>query len=81
MAGELAGALADGHPGVEQGLWDVMRQVVCDTCERLGDPPRLRALLAGVPLPAKANLLVRWQRHADRYAGYVPFPNPIGRAL
>jgi hypothetical protein len=39
--------------------------------------PRLRALLAGVPLPAKANLLTRWERRADREAGYVRLPSPL----
>jgi hypothetical protein len=28
--------------------------------------------------PAKANLLTRWQRQADRLADYVPLPNPWG---
>jgi len=40
-------------------------------------PPELRAVLAGVPLPAKANLRVRWARDADRDAGYVTVPNPM----
>ncbi|CAM5697309.1 hypothetical protein SVIOM74S_03305 [Streptomyces violarus] len=34
--------------------------------------------LAGVPLPAKANLLTRWERKADRAAGYVRLPSPLG---
>ncbi|WP_422771534.1 IucA/IucC family protein [Plantactinospora sp. WMMC1484] len=75
---ELAGALADAHPGVETHLWAALREVVRETSARLGDPPPLRALLAGVPLPVKANLLVRWERAADRHAGYLPFPNPLG---
>jgi siderophore synthetase component len=78
---ELAGAIADAHPGIEPALWSALRDVVGAVSARLGDPPRLRALLAGVPLPAKGNMLVRWQRDADRHAGYVPFPNPIGEAL
>ena len=43
-----------------------------------GWPPQLRAVLAGVPLPAKANLRLRWARGADREAGYVPVRNPLG---
>ncbi|WP_018348751.1 IucA/IucC family protein [Longispora albida] len=78
---ELAGAISDAHEGVEPKLWATLRDVVAETSARLGDPPQLRALLAGVPLPAKGNLLVRWQRDADRLAGYVPFPNPFGEAL
>jgi hypothetical protein len=42
-----------------------------------GGRARLRALLAGVPLPAKANLLTRWRRAPDRAAGYVPVPSPF----
>ncbi|MEO3818577.1 IucA/IucC family protein [Plantactinospora sp. B24E8] len=75
---ELAGALADAHPGVEPALWAVVREVVAETSAGLGDPAPLRALLAGEPLPAKANLLLRWRRAADREADYLPFPNPIG---
>jgi siderophore synthetase component len=81
---EIAGALADlvpARPQFEDELWDTLADVVASTGTDLGDPPRLRALLAGVPLPAKTNLLIRWQRAADRHAGYVPFPNPLGRAL
>lgn len=37
----------------------------------------LTRLLAGAPLPAKANLTVRWARAADREAGYVPVANPL----
>ena len=30
-----------------------------------------------MPLPAKANLRLRWARGADRDAGYVRVPNPL----
>jgi hypothetical protein len=30
-----------------------------------------------VPLPAKANLLTRWERKADRAAGYVRLASPL----
>lgn len=75
---ELAGALTDAEPGIEGTLWSALREIVQETSARLGDPPRLRALLAGAPLPAKGNLLVRWRRAPDRDADYLPFPNPIG---
>jgi siderophore synthetase component len=81
---EIAGALADLAPDdawFEDELWDALADLVTEVSAALGDPPRLRALLAGVPLPAKTNLLVRWDRRADRHAGYVPFPNPLGKAL
>ena len=75
---ELAETLADAGPGVEPALWAALREVVAETSARLGDPPPLPAPLAGAPLPAKANLLLRWHRAADRHAEYLPFPNPIG---
>ncbi|MGH3862273.1 IucA/IucC family protein [Actinokineospora sp.] len=85
---EFAGALADlvheSAPGMcrfEDQLWSDLGDTVAAVSRTLGHPPRLRALLSGVPLPAKTNLLVRWERQADRQAGYVPFPNPIGRLL
>lgn len=81
---EVAGALADlvpEDPGFEDMLWALLGDVVEHASEELGRPARLRALLAGVPLPAKTNMLIRWQRAADRHAGYVPFPNPFGTAL
>ncbi len=37
--------------------------------------------MAGVPLPAKANLLTRWERKADRHAGYVRIGSPLGSGL
>ncbi|MFD2421576.1 IucA/IucC family protein [Amycolatopsis pigmentata] len=79
---EIAGALADIAPDVphfEDELWDFLTDLIASTSTELGHPPRLRALLAGVPLPAKANLLLRWRRRADREAAYLPFPNPLGR--
>ncbi|MET7761962.1 IucA/IucC family protein [Streptomyces sp. NPDC005393] len=77
-AAELLGALADTDPALEPALWGLVRDHL-DACARtVGDPPRLRALLSGVPLPAKANLLLRWSRRADRHATYVPLPSPLG---
>ncbi|GEL17480.1 IucA/IucC family protein [Pseudonocardia asaccharolytica] len=85
---EVAGALTDlsvaAGPDAgrfEQRLWEILAEVLAAAGAELGEPPRLRALLAGAPLPAKTNLLLRWERAADRHAGYVPFPNPMGRRL
>ncbi|WP_245679632.1 IucA/IucC family protein [Actinomadura hibisca] len=72
---EVAAALADLYPELETHLWRVTRAHVEDCADR--DHPELRALLAGVPLPAKANLRARWARTADRGATYVPAPNPL----
>ncbi|GLZ06955.1 iron transporter [Actinomadura sp. NBRC 104412] len=70
---EIAAAVADLHPDLDQDLWFAARPHFA-SC---GDHPQLRALLAGVPFPAKANLRARWSRSADRTATYVPVPNPF----
>ncbi|MET8039347.1 IucA/IucC family protein [Micromonospora sp. NPDC005215] len=77
--GGICGALSDARPGVERRLWQELRTVVEAVAADLDDPPELRALLNGEPLVAKANLLVRWRRDADRAAPFVPVPNPLGR--
>ncbi|MCX5252262.1 iron transporter [Streptomyces sp. NBC_00201] len=74
---ELLAALADLHPQAEAALWARVRATLRTYSDRYGCPPRLAALLAGVPLPAKANLLTRWERKADRDAGYVRLPSPL----
>ncbi|RKN36511.1 IucA/IucC family protein [Micromonospora musae] len=76
----ICGALADGLAGIEPQLWREVRAVVTAVAADLGDPPELRGLLRGEPLTAKANLLVRWRRDADRAAPFVPVPNPFGGA-
>ncbi|MBE4741415.1 IucA/IucC family protein [Streptomyces caniscabiei] len=74
---ELLAALADLHPETEADLWAAVRAAIRDHADEEGCPPRLAALLAGVPLPAKTNLLTRWERKADREAGYVRLPSPL----
>ena len=74
-AGESAAA------GFEAALWDRAREVLTGVAGDHGWPPALLALLAGVPLPAKANLRLRWARGADREAAYVSVPNPLGGQL
>lgn len=78
---ELLGALADLHPQAEAALWGRVRATLRAYADRAGCPPRLAALLAGVPLPAKANLLTRWERKADREAGYVRLPSPLAEDI
>ncbi|MCX5374979.1 IucA/IucC family siderophore biosynthesis protein [Streptomyces sp. NBC_00091] len=75
---EMVAALADLHPQSEAALWSQVRSTLQAHADRHGCPPRLSALLAGVPLPAKANLLTRWERKADRDAGYVRLASPLG---
>ncbi|MFC8662637.1 IucA/IucC family protein [Streptomyces sp. NPDC057199] len=78
---ELLAALADLHPHAEAALWAEVRVTLQTYADRYGCPPPLAALLAGVPLPAKANLLTRWERKADREAGYVRLPSPLGEGI
>jgi siderophore synthetase component len=74
---ELLAVLADLHPHTETALWAQVRATLKAHADRYGCPPRLAALLAGVPLPAKANLLTRWGRKADCEAGYVRLASPL----
>ncbi|MFB6703100.1 IucA/IucC family protein [Streptomyces sp. NPDC056333] len=74
---ELLAAVADLHPRIEPELWTQVRRTLRSYADRHGCHPRLAALLAGVPLPAKANLLTRWERKADREADYVRLASPI----
>ncbi|MFF4302218.1 IucA/IucC family protein [Streptomyces sp. NPDC001601] len=77
-AAEMLSALADLDPALEAALWGLVRDHLAGYARTAAEPPRLRALLSGVPLPAKANLLLRWSRKADRHATYVPLPSPLG---
>ncbi|MER6616719.1 IucA/IucC family protein [Streptomyces xantholiticus] len=74
---EVLAALADLHPRSEHALWSQVRATLQAYADRHGCPPQLGSLLAGAPLPAKANLLTRWERKADREAGYVRLPSPF----
>ncbi|MEC4020914.1 IucA/IucC family protein [Streptomyces sp. H27-D2] len=78
---ELLAALADLHPQTEAALWARVRATIQRYADQEGCPPRLSALLAGVPLPAKANLLTRWERRADREAGYVRLSSPLAESV
>lgn len=77
---ELAAAISDHREsaGLERDLWESLREELTAIAGDLGWPPLLRGILAGVPLPAKANLRVRWARAADREAVYLPVRNPLG---
>lgn len=74
---EMLAALADLHPHLEPRLWAAVRRTLAARAAAHGEPPLLRALVAGAPLPAKANLLARWERRADRHAGYVRLASPL----
>jgi siderophore synthetase component len=78
---EIAAAVADRHPGLdgrfEASLWSQAGAVLAGFARDHDWPPQLRAVLAGVPLPTKANLRLRWARGADREAAYLSVPNPL----
>jgi siderophore synthetase component len=76
---EMLAALADQQPALEPTLWERVRDHLDASARRMGDPPQLRALLSGAPLPAKANLQLRWARQADRHAHYVALPHPLSQ--
>ncbi|MEV4435695.1 IucA/IucC family protein [Streptomyces sp. NPDC049585] len=78
---EMLAALADRHPHLEARLWCAVRRALAGCAAAHGHPRPLRALIAGAPLPAKANLLTRWERKADRDAGYVRIGSPLGSGL
>ncbi|TDD59662.1 iron transporter [Kribbella antibiotica] len=78
---DLLGAVADLSPELEGRLWAEVRAVIEEHSEENGRPPLLAALLAGVPLPAKTNMLTRWGRLPDRSAGYVRLPSPIAESV
>ena len=70
---EIAAVLADRDPACEPVLWKTAARIL----GRFSGHRRIREVLDGAPLPAKANLLARWNRSADRAAGYVTVPNPL----
>lgn len=75
--GDMLAALADICPPAEPALWSAVRDTLASCATAHGRHPRVTALLAGEPLPAKANLLARWHRAADRRADYVRLPSPL----
>ncbi|MEV8376113.1 IucA/IucC family protein [Kribbella sp. NPDC056861] len=78
---EVLAAIADQYPELEGELWETVRATLQSYADEHGSRPRLSALLAGVPLPAKANMLIRWARKADREAEYVLLPSPIAESV
>jgi siderophore synthetase component len=78
---EIAAAIADRHPGPEDkfeaGLWERAHVILTGFARDHAWPPQLRAVLAGAPLPAKANLRLRWARGADRESTYLNVRNPM----
>ncbi|WP_307783939.1 IucA/IucC family protein [Streptomyces spinoverrucosus] len=67
---ELAGALAERHPGLDP--WPAVRRELARH-----DLPEIPALLTAPTLPAKTNLLLRWTGADGAAARYRPLPNPL----
>ncbi|WP_214412727.1 IucA/IucC family protein [Sphaerisporangium fuscum] len=81
IAATVAGSAAPhARDELLRELWADARARVAAYAGGSGRPMPLSDLLAGMPLPAKANLTTRWSRSADRDAGYVPVANPFAGA-
>ena len=77
--GQLVATLAEHLGPSEVELWSVVGGVLADESVRHGADPaavRLRALLDGSELPAKANLRSLLGGHSERPA-WVGIPNPL----
>jgi siderophore synthetase component len=69
---EIAGALAEHHPGLDP--WPAARREFARH-----DLPEIAALLTAPTLPGKTNLLLRWTGADGADARYLPLPNPLAR--
>ncbi|WP_432133740.1 IucA/IucC family protein [Streptomyces sp. bgisy154] len=67
---EVAGALAEHHPGLDP--WPAVRHELA-----AHGLPEAAALLTAPALPAKTNLLLRWTGADGAAARYRPLPNPL----
>ncbi|MEU6667507.1 IucA/IucC family protein [Streptomyces sp. NPDC046727] len=67
---EIAGALADRHPGLDP--WPAVRRELARHAL-----PEIPALLTAPTLPGKTNLLLRWTGADGADARYLPLPNPL----
>ncbi|MEU2062611.1 IucA/IucC family protein [Streptomyces sp. NPDC013455] len=67
---EIAGALADHHPGFDP--WPAVRRELARHAL-----PEIPALLTAPTLPGKTNLLLRWTGADGADARYLPLPNPL----
>jgi siderophore synthetase component len=67
---EIAGVLAERHPGLDP--WPAVRAELARH-----DVPEVAALLASPTLPGKTNLLLRWTGADGADARYLPLRNPL----
>ncbi len=73
---EIAGALAEAHPGMAARVWPAAREEFLRYDAERG-LPEIAELLAAPALPAKTNLLLRWTRADGADARYIPLANPL----
>lgn len=74
---EMAAALSARCPSIAPSVWPAVKKHLDAFISEHGASPSLRAMCDGAPLPAKANLGLRWLRNPDSAATYVSLPNPI----
>jgi siderophore synthetase component len=67
---EIAGALAERHPGLDP--WPAVRSELARH-----DLPEIDGLLTSPTIPGKTNLLLRWTGADGADARYLPLPNPL----
>jgi len=75
--GEAMFHLANGDSALESRLWAGVQTLLQAQALTLGNPPLLRELCEGGPLPSKENFMTRLLMKADREAGYTALPNPM----
>ncbi|MFD3873432.1 IucA/IucC family protein [Streptomyces sp. NPDC058623] len=73
---EIAGALAERHPGFADAVWPAVREEFLRYDAAYG-LPEIAELLTASGLPAKTNLLLRWTGADGADARYLPLPNPL----
>jgi siderophore synthetase component len=77
---EAIGQLAYHDPGLNRRLWDCVMETLLHYADRSGAGAirrQIEALITCPTLPAKCNLLGRFQRRPDRQAEFVPVTNPM----
>lgn len=78
--GEAIEQMSAALPVASSALWAIVREQLWDYQQRHGDShsaQKINSLIAGQPLPAKANLINRFFMRPDRSVEYIPLFNPL----
>jgi siderophore synthetase component len=78
--GEAIEHLAKGDRGAEMHLWGLLRNEIQSyriETRLEGAECLIENLIHGPTLPAKGNMITRFQRTPDIRASYVGIPNPL----